>query len=61
MSDHTIIIRQLGRAYSVEVEPPHPDHPPRVFGDPRSALGCAGGLRIVTGWKKLDLSGEAQA
>jgi hypothetical protein len=54
-----IYIRRKGAGFVVAVEPPDPAHPPAEFADKRVALGAAGGLRLVTGWRKLDLTGAA--
>ena len=56
---HTIIIRKAGGFFSVCIEPPCPGVNPRVFGDIRSARGFAGGIRMTTGFPKLDLTEEA--
>jgi hypothetical protein len=58
MNDHRIVIRPEGNAFAVEVHPPHEDHPARLFGDARSARGCASGIKITTGWTKVDQIGE---
>lgn len=52
-----IHIRREGAGFAVEVLPPHPAHPIRTFDSIRSAFGHAGGLRMVTGWRKVDLTG----
>lgn len=60
MSGHTIVIRALPPAFSVTVEPPHEDYPAQVFGDLKTARGHAGGLRLVTGWPKVEIGGRKQ-
>lgn len=59
MSDPVIEIRRDGEAgFVVVVKPPDPAHPPETFDDLRRARGAAGGIRLVTGWRKVDLTGE---
>lgn len=56
MDEHVIYIRAVEGGFSLTVEPPHPDHPPMLFLDHRSARGRSGGLRMVTGWRRIDLA-----
>ena len=51
---HAIHITRYGSGFAVKVDPPHPDHPPRLFADHREARGAAGGLRMVSGWRLVD-------
>lgn len=61
MIGHEIVIRAISPAFSVTIEPAHPDHPAQVFGDLKSARGHAAGLRLVTGWaKREELGGMPQ-
>ena len=50
-------IRTEGAGFVVVCVPPDPAHPPRSFSDKREAFGFAGGLRLVTGRRKVDLTG----
>ena len=52
-----IHIRRDGAGFLVEVVPPNPAYPSERFDDVRRARGVAGGLRLVTGWRKVDLTG----
>lgn len=56
MSAPAIEIRRKGSGFVVEVVPPDPEHPPAMYSDKRTAFGAAGGFRLVTGWRKVDLT-----
>ncbi|WP_298196744.1 hypothetical protein [Novosphingobium sp.] len=56
MEKPDIIIRRDGAGFAVEVVPSQPGHPIRYFDNSRSAFGHAGGVRMVTGWRKVDLT-----
>lgn len=59
MTDDPVIeIRRENGGFVVSVEPADPAYPPRHFDNSRSAFGCAGGIRMVTGWRKVDRTGE---
>jgi hypothetical protein len=58
MADPVIEIRRIGPGFVVVVSPPDLAHPPQPFDTIKQAFGYAGGLRIVTGWRKSDLTGE---
>lgn len=51
-------MRRDGAGYVVAVEPADPAHPPQSFSDRRAAWGAAGGLRLVLGLPKVNLTGE---
>lgn len=54
-----VTIRRHGEAgFVVAIEPPDPEHPPQVFETFKRANGCAGGLRLVLGLRKVDLTAE---
>lgn len=56
----TIEVRRNGSGFVVEVLPPAPAYPVAHFDDLRTAWGHAGGIRIATGWRKVDLTGEGR-
>lgn len=58
-SDITVTIKPDGDGFSVVLDPPDDRHPPQHFDDVRKARGMAGGLRLVLGARKIDLTGEA--
>jgi len=59
MSDSGVIeIRRELSGYRVVLVPPDPTQPDQLFTDKREAFGCAGGIRMVTGRRKVDLTGE---
>lgn len=58
MADPVIEIRSTPSGYEVSVVPASLGYPVQTFPGKRQAFGCAGGLRIVTGFPKLDLTGE---
>lgn len=58
MGAHTIEVRREGDGFAVVVVPPHLAHPPAHYHNKRSAFGAAGGLRLVTGWRRVDLTGD---
>lgn len=58
MEQRTIEVRRDGAGFVVVVQPPDPAHPPERYETMRSAWGAAGGLRLVTGWPKVDKTGE---
>ena len=60
MAEPIIEIRRDGAGFVVACSPPDPAHPPATFPDKRAAFGFAGGKRLVTGWPKVDLTGEAE-
>lgn len=49
------IARDGGAGFRVRLIPPDPKWPDEWFDDIRRARGSAGGLRLVTGRRKLDL------
>jgi hypothetical protein len=53
----TVEIRRKGKGFRVVCVPPDPLHPPADFTDGRAAFGCAGGIRMTTGRRKVDLTG----
>lgn len=57
MTDPVIEIRSTATGYEVAVVPADLQYPVQTFADKRQAFGCAGGLRIVTGFRKVDLTG----
>ncbi|WP_072384070.1 hypothetical protein [Novosphingobium sp. NDB2Meth1] len=59
MDAPVIVIRNEGGLYVVTVEPEHPSYPPQSFGSHKVAYGTAGGMRLVTGWKRIDLTEQA--
>ena len=56
MPEPVIAIRQDDAGFVVAVEPPDPAHSAQHFSDKRAAFGFAGGLKMVTGWRKVDLT-----
>lgn len=59
MTDGPVIeVRRDEAGFVVAVVPADPGYPARHFCDQREAFGAAGGLRMVTGWKRVDLTGE---
>lgn len=57
--DYKIVIRREGEAFTLTIDPPMADHPPRRFADHREARGAACGLRMVTRWPIDDTAGDA--
>jgi hypothetical protein len=53
-----IAVRRNSDGYTVAVEPADPAHPAQCFPDMRAAWGAAGGLKLVLGIPKVDLTGE---
>lgn len=53
----TVEIRPERGGFAVVLVPPDPSRPDEWFADVREARGCAGGLRLVTGRRKVDLTG----
>lgn len=53
----TVEIRPDGEGWLVRCEPPDPSRPDQWFSDLRHARGTAGGIRLVTGRRKVDLTG----
>lgn len=53
-----VAMRRAGAEFVVAVEPADPAHPPQTFLDKRKAWGAAGGLRLVLGLQKVDLTGD---
>lgn len=51
-------ISKEGAGFRVRLDPPDPAKPDQWFCDIREARGCAGGLRLVTGRRKVDLTGS---
>ena len=43
--------------FAVVCVPPDPAHPPQSFADRRDAWGRCGGIKLVTGRRKVDLTG----
>ena len=58
MAKAVVTIRRDGAGFVVAVEPPDPAYPPAPYADIRRAWGAAGGIRLVTGWPKVDLTGS---
>lgn len=54
----TVEIRRDGDGYRVACVPPDPKREDEWFADLREARGTAGGIRLVTGRRKIDLTGE---
>ena len=44
--------------FRVRLDPPDPAKPDQWFATAKEARGCAGGIRLVTGWRKVDLTGS---
>lgn len=59
MSAGEVIIEREGAGFRVRTDPPDPRHPDATFDCIKRARGAAGGIRLVTGRLKRDLSGEA--
>ena len=59
MNRGEVIIEQEGAGFRVRLDPPDPRHPDATYPCIRQARGAAGGVRLVTGRIKRDLSGEA--
>lgn len=57
--DPVITIGTEDGQYVVRVAPDHPAYPPQSFATHKAAYGAAGGMRLVTGWRRIDLTGEA--
>lgn len=57
METSVVEIRRDGAGFVVEVVPPDPAYPAERFDDVRRAFGAAGGIKLVTGWRKVDLTG----
>lgn len=55
-AEPTIEIRRTATGYAVAVVPANLAYPVQTFTDKRQAFGCASGLRIVTGFRKIDLT-----
>jgi hypothetical protein len=53
-----IAVRLNSDGYTVAVEPADPSRPPQRFPDKRAAWGATGGLKLVLGIPKVDLTGE---
>lgn len=58
MTGGVVEIGREGAGFRVRLDPPVEGKPDQWFDDLRDARGCAGGLRLVLGWRKLDLTGE---
>jgi len=55
----SIFIRPDGEGYAVSVEPEQPGtNWERAYPTHREARGWAGGIRLSTGWKLVDLCGD---
>lgn len=54
----TVEIRRDSDGYRVACVPPDPKREDEWFADLREARGTAGGIRLVTGRRKVDLTGE---
>ena len=55
----TVDVTAEGDGFLVSCNPPEPQHPPERFPTFRQAWGSAGGIRLVTGRSKRDLTGGA--
>ena len=53
----SVIIEQDGAGLRVRLDPPDAAWPDRAFTDARMARGYAGGVRLATGRRKVDLLG----
>ena len=53
------MLTKEGGGFRVAPDPPDERYPPRTFDTFKKANGAAGGMQLVTGWAKLDRSGEA--
>ncbi len=51
-------VRPVEGGYRVALVPPDPAWPDEVFECPKAARGAAGGIRLVTGRRKVDLTGQ---
>lgn len=58
MGGGIVEISRDGAGFRVRLDPPVDGKPDQWFADLREARGCTGGLRLVTGRRKLDLTGE---
>lgn len=54
-----VLIEREGSGFRVRLLPPDPRHPDATYPCIKQARGAAGGVRLVTGRTKRDLSGEA--
>ena len=54
MDEAVIEIRRSDAGFVVAVVPADPHYPDQQFSELSSARGWAGGLRMVTGYRKLD-------
>lgn len=54
----TVEVGKDGEGFRVTCCPPDPLHPVQRFAEFRRAWGHAGGIRVVTGRRKVDLTGE---
>jgi hypothetical protein len=57
MGAETVDVTAHGDGFLVSCVPPDPKRPPERFATFREAWGCAGGIRLVTGRAKRDLTG----
>ena len=61
MSSGDVILSRDGEAYIVSLDPPDPSgihETERRFTDIREARGAMGGMRLVLGRRKVDLTGD---
>lgn len=61
MSSGDVILSRDGEIYVVSLDPPDPSgvhETERRFSDIRDARGAIGGMRLVLGRRKVDLTGE---
>lgn len=56
--ESVIAIRRDGAGFVVGIEPPDPAYPPERFETFKRANGAAGGLRLVLGLRKVDLTDQ---
>ncbi len=54
-----IMLTKEGGGFRVAPAPPDDRYPPRTFDTFKKANGAACGMRLVTGWTKIDRTGEA--
>ena len=58
MVDPVVEVRRADGGCLVAVVPPDPAYPAEPYAEFRRAWGAAGGIRLVTGSPKVDLTGD---